>query len=84
MTARFRIMGRLDGAGRPMEGTVEIDRAALLFAVRPLRRRRVYRLQLGDVATLVVQMILKAEAAEKARAKAAARRARRPARKGRP
>ena len=77
MTHRYPVVARLDGAGRPSEGTVSVDRSSLLFTVRPFRRRRTYTLHLADVATMVVQRILRAELAEKSAAKKAARRRRR-------
>lgn len=73
MASRFRVLGQLDGAGGFRPGTVRIDRAAGVFEVRPLRRRRVYALPLGDVATMVCRRIIVAEVA----AKRAARRKRR-------
>jgi hypothetical protein len=73
MTARFRTSGAFDRPGQ--EATVTIDRAAGLFSVRPLRRRRAYTLPLSTVAEIVVVKILKAEVA--------AQRAERKARRGR-
>jgi hypothetical protein len=67
--ARFRVQGRLDSAGRLQEGTVTIDRAAELFSVRPLRRRKVYTLPLSTVADMVCQRIILGEASEKRRLK---------------
>lgn len=81
--ARFRVAwpSRLDGA----EGaTIEIDRANGIFAVRPLRRRRVYRVTLAAVAEMVIWRIAQAERREKERERAKARKARRAARKGKP
>lgn len=69
--ARFRIVGRLDGA---TQGTVEIDRAAGLFTVRPFRRRKTATLPLVTVAEMVLWRIARADAAEKR----AARKRRRP------
>jgi hypothetical protein len=74
--ARFRILARLDGT-RPQGGTVTVERAADMFAVRPLRRRRVYALPLSVVAQMVVERVIKAEIA----AKRAEKRARRKLRK---
>lgn len=65
MNSRFRILGRLDSAARTQEGTVTISRTALIFSVRPLRRRREYVLPLSVVAEMVCQRIIKAELAEK-------------------
>lgn len=72
--ARFRVSGRLDMAARLGYGTVEIDRNAGLFSVRPLRRRRIYTLPLGTVADMVCRSIIQAEAAEKRRTRKASRR----------
>lgn len=69
MKHRFKIHGRLDNASRVIEGTVVVDRASGILEVRAYRRRRVFRLPLGDVATLVVQTILRAEDREKRQAK---------------
>lgn len=74
--ARFNVIGRLDNAGRVQEGTVTIDRSSGIFTVRAKRRRRVFELPLGTVATLVVQSISQAEARERRRQK------RRPRRRG--
>ena len=60
--SRFRIEGRMDGSNG---GTVTIDRGAMLFSVRPLRRKREYVLPLKDVAEMVLWRIVKAEANEK-------------------
>jgi len=59
--ARFQVVGKLDGTGRMLEGTVAIERDAGLVSVRPLRRRRVYTLTLSDVATMVCQRVIRAE-----------------------
>lgn len=67
--ARAKVVGQLDGAGGPIAGTVEIDREAGLFTVRPLRRRKTYVLPLGAVATMVCQAIVRREVAEKRAAK---------------
>ncbi len=72
----FRVVAVLDRA-RASEGTVTINRAAGLFSVRPLRRRRVYTLPLAAVAELVVQRMIRLEVLERARAKRAARKGRR-------
>jgi hypothetical protein len=74
--ARFRVVALLEMASRPQVGTVTIDRAAGLFSVRPLRRRRVYTLPLSTVAEMVVRGIIRAEVREKARAKLERRRRR--------
>lgn len=52
-------------ASRLSDGTVTIDRAAGLFEVRPLRRRRVYVLPLSSVAELVVRSIIASEVRER-------------------
>lgn len=76
--ARFKVFGRLDGAGGAKAGTILIDRAAGLLHVRPLRRRRVYTMPLSMVADMVCQRILMNEVAEKraSRAKKKGRRGR--------
>jgi hypothetical protein len=71
--ARFKIRAKLDRAF-PEEGTVEIDREASLFSVRPKRRRKRYELTLEKVASMVVASVCRAEAAELKKAKAEARR----------
>lgn len=63
--ARARVYGQLDGAGGPVAGTVEIDREAGLFTVRPLRRRKTYTLPLATVATMVCQAIVRREVMER-------------------
>ena len=72
--ARFRVVGRLDMASRPTNGTVTIDRGANLFSVRPLRRRRIYTLPLDVVAGMVVRSLILTEVREKRAAKKKARR----------
>ncbi len=67
--ARFRVVAPLDGAGGASVGTVEIDRAAGLFSVRPLRRRKQYTLPLATVATMVCQALVRMELSEKRAAK---------------
>ena len=69
MTSRYRVVGRLDGCGRPQVGTVAIDRASGLISVRPLRRRRTYTLPLATVAEMVCQRVIRAELAERRAAK---------------
>jgi len=73
--AHFRVVALLDMASRPTVGTVTIDRAAGLFTVRPLRRRRLYTLPLDMVASLVVRKII-AEEARQAREEKRARKRR--------
>lgn len=72
MTARFRVVGRLDAA-RTVAGTVAIDRAAGTFTVRAHRRRKAYTLPLATVADIVVSVSVKAEVAARRREKAARR-----------
>lgn len=60
MSARFRVVGRLDGR---YGGTVSIDRKTGVFSVRPYRCRRVYSLPLDTVAALVHAKVVKAEVA---------------------
>lgn len=62
--ACFRVVGRLDTV-RLQEGTVTVNRASGLIAVRPLRRRREFVLPLSAVAEMVVAKVIKAEVAEK-------------------
>ena len=71
--ARFRVVAQVDGA-RPVPCTVTIDRDAQIASVRPLRRRREYTLPLSRVASFIVQSIVRAEVAEKRRAKGGKRR----------
>ena len=68
--SKFKIAGRFDGASG---ATVTIDRGAMLFSVRPLRRHREYTLPLTDVAEMVLWRIVKAEAAQKLAEKKARR-----------
>jgi predicted nucleic acid-binding Zn ribbon protein len=49
--------------------TVTIDRSTHVVSVRPLRSRRTYDLPLSDVAEMVAQRIIIAEAREKRLAK---------------
>ena len=58
----YRIKGRLEMASVEQEGKVTIDRGNNTFSVRPLRGRRAYILPLNDVAEMVVQKIIQAEA----------------------
>jgi hypothetical protein len=67
--ARFKVTGKLDGAGGMRKGTVIIEREAGLMHVRPLRRRRVYTMPLWMVADYVCQRILIAEINERRAAK---------------
>lgn len=73
--AHFRVVGRLDNAARVVAGTVTIDRSTGLFAVRPLRRRRVYELPLSTVADMVCARMLRAEAFAQRLARAEKRKA---------
>lgn len=68
--AHFKVVGRLDQAGRFVPGKVTINRAAGLFTVRPNRRRRTYELPLSTVADMVVHRIIRAEVFAKRLAKA--------------
>lgn len=74
--ARFPVVGLLDQASRPVRGTLTIDRTARILEVRPHRRRKVYRLPLDTVATLVCRQIIRAELAEQRKAKKKRRRRR--------
>jgi len=69
-TARFKVMGALDGAGGARAGTVVIDRDSGLVHVRPLRRRRVYTMPLSMVADMICKRIILNEAYEKRAARA--------------
>lgn len=75
--SRFKVFSggrKFDGKG---EATVMINRDNNLIAVRPARRRRIYELRLEDVAEIIIWRVLRAEMADKKKAKAAARKARR-------
>ncbi len=71
--AHFRVLGQLDMAGGVVPGKVDVDPNAGTFAVRPLRRHRVYTLPLSVVATMVCKAIVLAEAREKRAAKSKGR-----------
>jgi len=60
--ARARVAIHVDGA---REATITIDRAAGLFMVRPLRRKKFYELPLSVVAEMVIWKCVKAEVREK-------------------
>lgn len=64
--ARFTIAWEFDGT---KSATVTINRRAGTIEVRPLRRRRTYTLPLADVARLISERIIKAEAAAKRKAR---------------
>lgn len=74
--SRFKVVGTFDIAGGLQTATVEIDRAAGLFSVRPYKRRKVYTLPLSVVAAIVCQRIIVAEVREKRAAKAAKKKSR--------
>ena len=76
--ARFKVFGRLDGAGGARQGTVTIERgfSESLVHVRPFRRKRVYTMPLSQVADFICQRILLGELAERRAKKAKARRSR--------
>lgn len=69
-TARFSIQWRFDGTD---QGTVSINRGAGTFSVRPHRRHKDYVLPLAEVAQIVAERIIKAEAFKKRMEKAKAR-----------
>lgn len=71
--SRFRTYSSLDKAPG---ATVTIDRGALTFSVRPLRRKREFTLPLHVVAEMVWWRIVKAELVEKKAAKKAKRKVR--------
>ena len=77
MKHRFRVLGRLDSAGGAKSGTVEIDRAAGIFSVRPLRRRRAYQLPLSTVADMVCRVIIVSETRDRLASRRARKRGRR-------
>lgn len=66
--ARFAVVAPLDGTV-PQAGTVTVDRASGLVSVRPKGRRRTYEVTLGAVATMVCQRVLRAEVAERRKAR---------------
>lgn len=72
--SRYRVMGRLDGAGGARVGTVTIDRHTGIFEVRPLRRRRTFSMPLSTVADMVCRAIIFSEMHERRAAKKARRR----------
>lgn len=78
-SARVRVFGKFDMASRIQEATVTLDRAAGLFSVRPLRRRRAYELPISFVAEWVARHVIIRELADRKRAKAEARKVRRKA-----
>jgi len=77
MKSRFKVVGTFDIAGGLQTATVEIDRVAGLFSVRPLRRRKTYVLPLSTVAAMVCRQIILAEHREKRAAKAAKKKGKR-------
>lgn len=77
MTARFRVLAKLDQAARFTYGTVSIDRETGVVEIRPLRRRKVYTTTLAALAQLAVERAVLAELREKRKAREEARRARR-------
>lgn len=68
--ARFKVFGRLDGAGGARQGTLSIDRAAGLVHVRPYKRQRVYTMPLSMVADMICMRIIMNELADRRAAKA--------------
>jgi uncharacterized small protein (DUF1192 family) len=75
-TARFPVVAHLDGAGGVKPGTVEIDREAKTFRVRPKRSHRTYELPLSMVATMVCRQVILGESIERQKAKKAAKKTR--------
>lgn len=59
-TAKFSVIGKLDGAGGMKTGTLSIDRATGEVIVRPKGSRTVYRSTLAVFATWVCVAELKA------------------------
>ncbi len=75
--ARTRgVYAKLD-LSTPRESEVTIDRAAELFVVRHVGRRRRFSLPLAVVSQMVCERVVRAELVEKRREREAARRARR-------
>jgi hypothetical protein len=74
--SKFRVLGKLDSAGRPTAGTVSIDRATGMIEVRPLRRRRTYTMLLSDVATMICTRVITHEVAKARKEKAERKKAR--------
>jgi hypothetical protein len=72
--ARFKLDTPLYAAGMFSGCTVTIDRSAMLFHVRPKRRRKVFTLPLATVAGIVVHRLTLAEVAAKRAAKRSRRR----------
>lgn len=68
--ARFKVPWRFDGT---IGATVTVNRGALTVSVRPLRRHRTYELPLAEVAQIICERIMKAEAVQKRLAKRARR-----------
>lgn len=58
--ARFRLAGRFNGAAGATITITTFGEVAL-FTVRPLRSRRVYELQLADVARGVIYDVVRKE-----------------------
>jgi hypothetical protein len=63
--AKFRVFGKLDRASGFTASTVVVDRATGEVSVRPLRKRKTYSMTLGEIATWVCQVNIKAEVREK-------------------
>lgn len=70
--AHFTVAMSFDGT-RQSKVTIEQTDSAVYFTVRPYRRRRRYEMLLSDVAQIVAERVIKTEAAEKRKAKAAKR-----------
>lgn len=72
MTARFRVVGQFDRSC-PQEAMVEIERSTGIMTIRPKGARRggerAYAVPLAAAAELVVQRMIKARVAERARMK---------------
>jgi hypothetical protein len=64
--ARFKVYGRYNGK---TEATVEVDRNTNLISVRPKHFKKAYEMRLEDVAEVIMWRCIKADLAEKKKAK---------------
>lgn len=61
---RIRIQANLEQPWKLQDATIEIDRGARTFTIRPLRSRRTYTMDLGTLSELIVRKHQIAEAAQ--------------------